>query len=91
MVTETLYENVANSKTARDPESAAMVDVIIRHKVFDFGYTHFYSHNAPCATIIQTALNSGSASITRDITKGEKTTMKNLKKIYEQYGYDFYE
>ena len=91
MVTETLYEKVAKSKTARDPESAAMVDVIIRHKVFDFGYTHFYSHNAPCATIIQTALNSGSASITRDITKGEKTTMKNLKKIYEQYGYDFYD
>ncbi|MBO5842350.1 MAG: hypothetical protein J6R46_05070, partial [Clostridia bacterium] len=91
MVTETLYEKVAKSKTARDPESAAMVDVIIRNKVFDFGYTHFYSHNAPCATIIQTALNSGSASITRDITKGEKTTMKNLKKIYEQYGYDFYD
>ncbi len=91
MVTDTLYEKVAKSKTARDPESAEMVDVIIRHKVFDFGYTHFYNLNMPCATIIQTALNSGSASITRDITKSEKSTKKNLKKIYEQYGYDFYE
>ncbi len=91
MVTETLYEKVAKSKTARDPESAEMVDVIIRHKVFDFGYTHFYNLGMPCASIIQTALNSGSASITRDITKSEKNTMKNLKKFYEQYGYEFYE
>ena len=89
MVTETLYEKVAKSKTARDPESAEMVDIIIRHKVFDFGYTHFYSENLPCATIIQTALNNGSASITRDITKGEKSTTKNLKKIYEKYGYEY--
>ena len=82
---------VCKSKNARDEESAEMVDVIIRNKVFDFGYTHFYNLNMPCATVIQTALNNGSASITRDITKSEKNTKKNLKKFYEQYGYEFYE
>ena len=89
MVTDTLYDKVAKSKNARDPESAEMVDVIIRNRVFDFGYTHFHNDGLPCASIIQTALNSGSASITRDITKSEKQTNKALKKVYEAYGYDY--
>ena len=66
-----------------------MVDVIIRHRVFDFGYTHFHNDGLPCASIVQTALNNKSASITRDITKSEKQTTKALKKIYEAYGYDY--
>ena len=88
MVTETLYEKVAKSKTARDPESAAMVDVIIRHKVFDFGYTHFHHKSLACASIVQTSLNSKSPSIVKNITKDEKATKKELKKILEAYGYD---
>ena len=89
MVTDTLYDKVAKSKNARDPESAEMVDVIIRHRVFDFGYTHFHQDGLPCASIVQTALNSKSPSITRDITKSEKQTKKALKKVYESYGYDY--
>jgi len=87
MVTDTLYDKVAKSKNARDPESAEMVDVIIRHKVFDFGYTHF--GNLPCASIAQTSLNERSASITRDISKNENLTLKELKKIYKAYGYEY--
>ena len=89
MVSDTLYDKVAKSKNARDEESAEMVDVIIRHRVFDFGYTHFHNDGLPCASIVQTALNNKSASITRDITKSEKQTNKALKKIYEAYGYDY--
>ena len=87
MVTETLYEKVAKSKTARDPESAEMVDIIIRHKVFDFGYTHFHEKGLACASIVQTSLNSKSPSIVKNITKDERTTQKELKKILEAYGY----
>ena len=89
MVTDTLYDKVAKSKNARDPESAEMVDVIIRHRVFDFGYTHFHDKALPCASIIQTALNNKSPSISKDITKGEKQTKKALKKVYEAYGYEY--
>ena len=89
MVTETLYEKVAKSKTARDPESAEMVDIIIRHKVFDFGYTHFHEKGLAAASIVQTSLNSKSPSIVKNITKDEKQTKKLLKTIYEAYGYDY--
>ncbi len=89
MVTDTLYDKVAKSKTARDPESAEMIDIIIRHKVFDFGYSHFFHTTLPCASIIQTGLNSKSPSIVKEITKNEKLTIKELKKIYKAYGYDY--
>ena len=89
MVTDTLYDKVAKSKNARDPESAEMVDVIIRHKVFDFGYTHFHVQGLPCATIVQTSLNSNSPSIIKDITSNENKTKKALKDVYEAYGYDY--
>ncbi|MBQ2256595.1 MAG: hypothetical protein II330_07000 [Clostridia bacterium] len=87
MVTDTLYDKVAKSKNARDPESAEMVDVIIRHKVFDFGYTHL--GDLPCGSIAQIALNSKSSVITRDIEKSENQTNRALKKIYSAYGYDY--
>ena len=89
MVTDTLYDKVAKSKNARDPESAEMVDVIIRHRVFDFGYTHFHDQSLPCASIIQTALNSGSPSITKDINKAATKTKKALRDVYEAYGYEY--
>jgi hypothetical protein len=88
MVTDTLYDKVAKSKNARDPESAEMVDVIIRHRVFDFGYTHFHMKSLPCASIIQTALNAESPSIVKDITKSEKNTKKALRDILKAYGYE---
>ncbi len=89
MVTDTLYDKVAKSKNARDPESAEMVDVIIRHRVFDFGYTHFHNESLPCASIVQTSLNNKSPSIIKDITKSENKTKKALKKVYDAYGYDY--
>ncbi|MBO5841707.1 MAG: extracellular solute-binding protein [Clostridia bacterium] len=88
MVTDTLYEKVAKSKNARDPESAQMVDIIIRHKVFDFGYSHFSGQDFPCFNIAQTALQSGKTSIVKDITTSERRTRTELKKILKAYGYD---
>ena len=88
MVTDTLYEKVAKSKNARDPESAEMVDIIIRHKVFDFGYSHFSGGDYPCFNIAQTALQANKTSIVKDITTSERKTKTELKKILKAYGYD---
>ncbi len=88
MTTDTLYDVVAKSKNARDPESAEMVDIIIRHKVFDFGYSHFSGSDMPCFNIAQTALQSGKTSIVKDITTSERKTKTELKKILKAYGYD---
>ncbi len=89
-VTKTaLYQKLEKSRTLQDSEMARMVDLIIRHKVFDFGYTHFYMDSMACATVVQTSLNSDSPSIIKSITKDELRTLKTLKKIYETYGYDY--
>ena len=89
MVTDNLYNKVAKSKYSRDPESAEMVNIIIRNRVFDFGYVFFHNKALPCASIIQTALNNKSPSISKDIAKGEKQTIRALKKVYEAYGYEY--
>ena len=65
-----------------------MVDIIIRHKVFDFGYAHYSHGDWPCFNIAQTALQANKTSIVKDITSSEKNTKKELKKILEAYGYD---
>ncbi|MBQ7380090.1 MAG: extracellular solute-binding protein [Clostridia bacterium] len=88
MTTDTLYDVVAKSKNARDPESAEMVDIIIRYKVFDFGYSHFSGQDMPCFNIAQTALQANKTSIVRDITSSERKTKTELKKILKSYGYD---
>ena len=88
MVTDTLYDVVAKSKNARDPESAEMVDIIIRHKVFDFGYAHFSGQDFPCFNIAQTALQANKTAIVKDITTSERKTRTELKKILKAYGYD---
>ena len=88
MTTDTLYDVVAKSKNARDPESAQMVDIIIRHKVFDFGYSHFSGSDLPCYNIAQTALQANKTAIVKDITTSERKTRTELKKILKAYGYD---
>ena len=88
MTTDTLYEVVAKSKNARDPESAEMVDIIIRHKIFDFGYSHFSGQDFPCHNVAQTALQTNKTSIVKDITSSKKRTKTELKKILKAYGYD---
>ena len=88
MTTDTLYDVVAKSKNARDEESAQMVDIIIRHKVFDFGYSHFSGQDFPCFNVAQTALQANRTSIVKEITNSERRTRNELKKILRAYGYD---
>ncbi len=86
MVTDTLYDKVAKSKNVRDPESAEMVDIIIRNRVFDFGYSHFFSKGYPCATLFQTCLDAKSTSVASVIKRVKDSTMKkDINNILETY------
>ena len=86
MVTDTLYDKVAKSKNVRDAESAEMVDIIIRNRVFDFGYSHFYSKGFPCAILFQTCLDAGNTSVASAIKRtSEKTMTKEIDRILETY------
>ena len=86
MVTDTLYDKVAKSKNVRDAESAEMVDIIIRNRVFDFGYSHFFSKGYPCATLFQSCLDAKSSSVASSIKKIRENVMnKDINKILEIY------
>ena len=86
MVTDTLYDKVAKAKNVRDPESAEMVDIIIRNRVFDFGYSHFFSKGYPCATLFQSCLDAKSSSVASSIKKIRENVMnKDINKILEIY------
>ena len=86
MVTDTLYDKVAKSKNVRDAESAEMVDIIIRNRVFDFGYAHFYSKAYPCAVLFQTCLDGKNDSVASAIKRiKDKTMEKDINKILEVY------
>ncbi len=86
MVTDTLYDKVAKSKNVRDPESAEMVDIIIRNRVFDFGYSHFFSKQYPCAVLFMSCLDANSQSIASEIKKvKEKTMLKEMDKLLDVY------
>lgn len=86
MVTDTLYDKVAKSKNVRDAESAEMVDIIIRNRVFDFGYAHFFSKGYPCAVLFQTCLDGKNDSVASAIKRvKDKTMEKDINKILEVY------
>lgn len=86
MVTDTLYDKVAKSKNVRDPESAEMVDIIIRNRVFDFGYAHFYTKSYPCAILYMTCLDANAQSITSAVQKvKDKTMTKEIDRILKVY------
>ena len=86
MVTDTLYDKVAKAKNVRDQESAEMVDIIIRNRVFDFGYAHFYSKAYPCAVLFQTCLDGKNTSVASAIKRTKESTMnKEIDKILKVY------
>ena len=86
MVTDTLYDKVAKAKNVRDQESAEMVDIIIRNRVFDFGYSHFFSKGYPCAVLFQTCLDGKNTSVASAIKRtSDKTMTKEINKILEVY------
>lgn len=86
MVTDTLYDKVAKAKNVRDQESAEMVDIIIRNRVFDFGYAHFYSKSFPCAVLFQTCLDGKNTSVASAIKRTKEATVKKeMDKILKVY------
>ena len=89
MVTDTLYDKVAKSKNVRDPESAEMVDIIIRNRVFDFGYAHFFTKGYPCAVLFQTCLDANNSSVASAVKRvKDKVMEKDINRILEVYQAD---
>lgn len=82
-VTPTLYEVVAKTKQTRDEESSDMIDIIIRNRVFDIGYTHLLSSGI--SNFVRDLLASGKTNVASQFAKNEKSLTKSLDKIVTAY------
>lgn len=80
-ITPSVYETISKTKNVRDEESAEMVNLIIRNRVFDpvmINLCNGYS-------IVQTQLASKKQEIASALQKQEKGAVKALDKIVEAY------
>lgn len=75
------YENVLQTKALRDPESEAMLDMIIAGRVFDFAY--FYNTNSGLATLLSTMIAAKNKNFASEYAKLEKNSIKHFDKIIE--------
>ncbi len=82
-VTPALYEIVAKTKHTRDEESSDMIDIIIRNRVFDIGYSHLLSNGI--STFVRDLLASGKTDVASHFAKNEKSLTKALEKIVAAY------
>lgn len=81
MVTPSIYEVITKTKNVRDEESAEMVNLIIRNRVFDPIYMNLSSG----WNIVQEQLQNKKKEIASALQKQEKGAVKALDKIVNAY------
>ena len=81
-VTPDIFEIVTKLQNVRDPDSAAMINIIIRTKVFD--PSHWYDIPG-YGTLSRTLLNSNSTNISSYIKGYAKNAPIKLKEINDLY------
>lgn len=74
-VTDDLYEVIAKSKNARDPQTPEMVDIILRSRIYDFAY---YTSLA-VSDVVNTNLAANKDSVAAQYKTARKTSENALK------------
>jgi hypothetical protein len=78
-VTPLLYEVVAKSKDARDPQSPEMVDIIIRNRVYDFAY--WTKEKLVISDTIYEALADQKENLTSPLTTAKTKSVSALNMV----------
>ncbi len=81
MITPSLYDVIIKTKNARDEDSAEMINLIIRNRVFDPGF--IYQTNGYNA--IQMMLMNKKRDIASELTKTQKAAVNEMEKIVNAY------
>jgi hypothetical protein len=76
-VTPNMFQVVTKLQAAQDPQSAAMVDLIIRNRVFDLGYFA----DLGVTNLVRDSLISGRAEIASGLQSGRKSAERALSKL----------
>ena len=81
MITPSLYEVIVKTKNVTDVESAEMVDMIIRNRVFDA----YYMYGLSGFDFVKTQLNKRTNNIASTLEKSSVRAEKDLQKIVDAY------
>ena len=81
MITPSLYEVIVKTKNVTDIESAEMVDMIIRNRVFDAHYMYALSG----FDFVKSQLDKRTNTIASTLEKTEARAEKDLQKIVDAY------
>lgn len=73
------YEQVLQAKGLRDPESEAMLDMLIAGRVFDFAY--FYNTNSGLATLLSTMVAAKNKNFSSEYAKLEAKSVEYFDKV----------
>jgi hypothetical protein len=76
-VTPNMFQVVTKLQAAQDPESARMVDLIIRNRIFDLGY---YA-DMTVTNLVKDRLNAKKAEIASGLRSGRKSAQSSLDKL----------
>ena len=76
-VTPNMFQVVTKLQAAQDPESAAMVDLIIRNRVFDLGYFA----DLGVTNLVRDSLVAERAEIASGLQSGRKAAERSLTKL----------
>ena len=80
-VTPMLFQVATKLQAAQDPESSAMVDYIVRNRIWDLGY--FADWNI--TNLVRLNLVSGKAEIAGDLAAQAKATSRSLSTLLRAY------
>ena len=76
-VTPNMFQVVTKLQTAQDPESAAMVDLIIRNRVFDMGYFA----DLDVTNLVRERLDAKKPEIASGLKSGRQSAERGLRKL----------
>ncbi len=80
-ITNDLYEIISKSKDARDPQTADMVDIVLRSRVYDFAYYGKFS----LANLVSDNLLSEKDTIASQLTGAKKGSESALRKLLSDW------
>ena len=80
-VTPQLFQVVTKLQAAQDPESAAMVDYIVRNRIWDLGYYADWD----ITNLVRLNLMSGKAEISSALSSGGKAAERGLTRLLKAY------
>jgi len=83
-VMESYYDVNLQTKFTRDEESAGMLDIIIRNRIFDLGYV-YNNVTGSMGFMINDLINQKKTTFTSEFEKKEAAALRALEKLIEEF------